>query len=81
MNQNLLNELWKRAQPSETDLPIDQDPEDLHVVHQGCRVDGIDCMVLRILIEGQPEWNYCRQSPNGMWQSVSDCDQCSNTKK
>lgn len=81
MNQKLLDDLWERAKPLEMRICETGEKEDLHVVEQGCQMDGVDCMILRIMIEGNPEWHYCRQSPEGAWQSVSDCEQCRKQNK
>jgi len=82
MNQKLLNELWEKAKPGEIELNVAKDEdEDLHIVQRDCQSDGVDCMTLQILIEGNPEWHYCRHTADGLWKSMSECDQCHTDKK
>lgn len=72
MNQNLLDYLWEKAQRKALKSSDSQEPEDLHDVSIVNAIDGYDYMVLKILIEGCPEWHYRRRVPNGLWQSVTD---------
>lgn len=72
MNQNLLDYLWEKAQRNAL-TPLDlQEPDDLHDVSIGSAIDGYDYMILKILIEGCPEWHYRRRIPDGLWQAVTD---------
>lgn len=77
MNQKLLNDLWEKATPNDVNINVDEPTEDLHIVHREQYGNAVDCMILHILIEGNPEWHYCRHSPDGIWKSMSDCGQCS----
>lgn len=76
MNQTLLDQLWNKAKARQSVSPGEGEPDDLHDVSIGCQNDGYDCMILRILIEGCPEWHYQRKSPDGLWCSVTDCGGC-----
>lgn len=78
MNQNLLDQLWRKAQEKMLSSTESTEPDDFHEVRIGSCNDGYDYMILRIFIEGYPEWHYRRKGPDGLWQSVSDCCDITN---